>query len=222
MNPKSESLAVLINERLQSVAIPERIEALYSGVSSINNGEPVLVNKSFGLQIRNLYDAIASNDLLALRVASMDYAGWDSHENQQLLIEYKLRDIFGTNMGLSSLWQSLADTDKQNFTLVISGEFGRQIRDNGGNGTDHGRGNIMLIAGKKVRGGVYGEMFPYSEVVKLNNKKIFNPDIDGRTEFDHIFGSTCEWVASGSSNSVFPNRNNALIETPGIFTTLFI
>ena len=96
---------------------------------------------------------------------------------------------------------------------------------NGGNGTDHGRGNIKLIAGKISQPwqNVYGESVSlYSEVVKLNNKKIFNPDIDGRTEFDHIFGSTCDWVASGSSNSVFPNRNNALIETPGIFTTLFI
>ena len=211
----------LVSERLQTVSIPDKIKALYEGVPGINNGDPLLVNRSFGLQIRNLYDAIASNDLLSLAVASMDYGGWDSHEGQRNFVEYRFRDVFGTNMGYSALWQSLTDSDKQNIAIVISGEFGRQIRDNGGNGTDHGRGNIMLVAGDNVQGGVYGEMFPNAEILKLNDPNEYNPDIDGKTEFDHIYGSSCDWVSAGSSNLVFPNRANAIIETPNLFNNLF-
>jgi hypothetical protein len=49
-----------------------------------------------------------------------------------------------------------------------------------------------------------------------------SPDIDGLTEFDHIFGAVCDWVHPGSSNGVFPNKNIADIEIPGMFTNLFV
>ena len=217
---KIRQFSDLINDRLVTVPIPDRIKSLYEGVPGINNNQPLLSDIYFGWQIRNLYDSIACNDILNLRVASLGYAGWDSHESQRPFVENKFSDLFGTNMGFDALWQSLGDADKNNMVITISGEFGRQIRDNGGNGTDHGRGNIMLVAGETVNGGVYGEMFPDGEIYKLNDPNEYNPDIEGRTEFDHIYGSACDWVHGSSSNFVFPNRSSALIETPGLFSTL--
>jgi uncharacterized protein (DUF1501 family) len=35
-------------------------------------------------------------------------------------------------------------------------EFGRTSKENGSGGTDHGRGNAMLVMGGQIRGGVYG------------------------------------------------------------------
>ena len=219
---KIRQFSGLINDRLATVSIPDRIKALYEGVAGINNNNPLLNDIGFGVQIRNLYDSISSNDILNLRVASLGYDGWDSHESQRDFVEYRFRDLFGNNMGFSALWRSLTDVDKNNLIITISGEFGRQIRDNGGNGTDHGRGNIMLIAGKNVNGGVYGEMFPNTELLKLNDPNEYNPDIDGRTEFDHVYGSACDWVQTSSSNFVFPNRSSAIIETPNMFSSLFV
>jgi uncharacterized protein (DUF1501 family) len=42
-------------------------------------------------------------------------------------------------------------------TVVIMTEFGRRVAENGGFGTDHGRGGAMFVMGGGVKGGkVYG------------------------------------------------------------------
>jgi uncharacterized protein (DUF1501 family) len=42
-------------------------------------------------------------------------------------------------------------------TLMIFSEFGRRVPENTSLGTDHGAANVMFVAGKKVKGGHYGE-----------------------------------------------------------------
>jgi uncharacterized protein (DUF1501 family) len=41
----------------------------------------------------------------------------------------------------------------QRVTLLIVSEFGRNARENGSQGTDHGRGNVMWAMGKGINGG---------------------------------------------------------------------
>ena len=108
--------------------------------------------------------------------------------------------------------------------LTIAGEFGRQIRDNDGNGTDHGRGNLMFVISEQVTGGIYGEMFPNDELVKYDEPPSNTPDITPRTEFDHFFAKVCDWVSPGSGNIVFPrvtNANQPMIEVNNMFDNLF-
>jgi uncharacterized protein (DUF1501 family) len=40
-----------------------------------------------------------------------------------------------------------------NVTLVAMSEFGRNVRENGNAGTDHGRGGAMFVMGKNISGG---------------------------------------------------------------------
>ncbi len=42
-------------------------------------------------------------------------------------------------------------------TIVAHSEFGRRLRENDDEGTDHGHGNLMLVAGGNVIGGVHGQ-----------------------------------------------------------------
>lgn len=189
------------------------------------------------------------------RVLSMRYGGWDSHGNQRQIpgelatdptypfasrgIESGLRDIFegqfgaspvnpaALHGGFSALWQSLSLADRSNLAITIAGEFGRQIRDNGDNGTDHGKGNLMLVIGEQCAGGVYGEIFQQAELPKYDEAPNRTPDITPRTEFDHFFSKVCDWVAPGSSTSVFPRTAPGysgappIIEIPGMFDNLF-
>ncbi|GAA6136757.1 hypothetical protein NBRC116583_05040 [Arenicella sp. 4NH20-0111] len=185
---------------------------------------------SFGAQIRNLYDVLAANDLLNVRTVSMYYGGWDSHGDQRQNagnldindpnvnrgIESGFKDIFGgqfgaspsdsnaLHSGFSALWESLNSVDRQKMVITVAGEFGRQIRDNGDAGTDHGKGNTMFIIGEGVTGGVYGEMFQDDEVDKYDDSSLRTPDIEPRTDLDSMFASVCDWVQPNSGDTVFP------------------
>ena len=220
-----------------------------------SNGRRVLRSTSLGRQIRNLYDMIVSNDLIDPRVLSMSVGGWDSHGNQRQVheillsdpnntavdrgIESELKDIFGGKYGsnpsdsaalhgaFSALYASLPNqADRNKIVLTVAGEFGRQIRDNGGAGTDHGKGNLMLVIGNGTNGGVYGEMFPDDEVDKYDDERQRSPDIDPRSEIDTFFSEVCDWVQPGSGTSVFPRMapgysgEAPIIESPGMFSNL--
>jgi len=203
--------------------------------------------------VNNLPDpSLFPNFRFRPRVLSMEYGGWDSHGDQRINIgnilqsdpenpidrgiESGFRDIFGgqfgTNpsnpnalhCGLSALWQNLSVADRQNMVVTVSGEFGRQIRDNGDFGTDHGIGNLMLVVSESCRGGIYGEMFPQSEIIKYDEPPENTPDIDPRTEIDQLFSKVCDWVQAGSGTQVFPRMSETPappIELNGMFDNLF-
>lgn len=199
-----------IDERLAGIPVPAGIEALLGGGLS---------NFGFALQIRNLHDAYACYDILNMRVASLEYGGWDSHQDQVGLIEPKLADIFGSGKAFDRLFQSLPQDALDNTVIVIAGEFGRQLRANGDAGTDHGEGNSMLVIGNRVRGGVYGEMFPENELARLDDP---SPQIEGLTGIDHVFGAVCDWVEAGSGGVVFPGRAEARLEPGAELGELFL
>jgi len=83
---------------------------------------------------------------LGTEVIQIDYGGWDTHNNQGTTnggFPTRLRDLtqamaaFHTDLG-----------DKMGDVLVITlSDFGRTVRQNGTNGTDHGWANCMLALG---------------------------------------------------------------------------
>ena len=175
-----------VEDRLSTVPLPDPITALMEGDLS----NPIL-----GEQVRNLYDSFACSDILSLRVASLELGGWDTHRTQRDVIEPKLEDLFGDGKALDVLYQELPVDVLDNTVFVLGGEFGRQLRANGDNGTDHGRGTSILIIGNGVRGGVYGDMFPEEELARLDDD---SPDITGLTTIDTIYAKVCDWVQAGS------------------------
>jgi hypothetical protein len=45
-------------------------------------------------------------------------------------------------------------------------------------------------------------------------------DIEGRTSTECVLAEACEWMQTGSSNTVFPGASSADIETPGMLDGL--
>ena len=209
MERKLREFGEPIAARLAATPVPPAIAALSQGG---------LTDPGFALQIRNVHDALACGDILNLAVSSLEYNGWDSHRNQVALIERKLADLFGTGKAFDALYQSLSPAAAASLVIVIAGEFGRQLRANGDGGTDHGEGNDMLVIGKRVRGGVYGSLFPEAELARLGDP---SPQVEGLTEIDHIFGAVSDWVVPGSSLTVFPRRPAARLEAGVDLSTLF-
>lgn len=190
-----------IDSRLADIAIPPRLEQLTSENSP--------VRRDLGLQVRNLHDALVCADILDMRVASMTFGGWDSHDQQAEHINPMLGDMFGSDGAFARLYKTLPKRVRDKLVFVISGEFGRQLADNGGNGTDHGVGNTVLLIGNGVRGGLYGDLFPNQELRRFRE---VSADIRGLTAIDHVFGAAAEWTEPGSRDFVFPQREGKNLE----------
>ncbi len=93
--------------------------------------------------------AQAIKEGLGLRVATVDVPGWDTHvaqAGQFAQLTGWLAD------GVMAFWRDLGPV-QQDVSVVVMSEFGRRLRSNTGGGTDHGRGNAMLVLGPQARGG---------------------------------------------------------------------
>jgi len=90
---------------------------------------------------------------VGLSVACVDMGGWDTHENQPGRFN-ALATQLGRNV--MAFWNDLAAYHDR-LTLVTISEFGRRLRSNKSNGTDHGHGGAMMVLGGRVNGGrMYG------------------------------------------------------------------
>lgn len=193
-------LGRMMEQRLDSVTRPQAIDQLSTSGSSRR-----LQNQDFARQVQTAYDLINhSTDLLNTRVLSMDYGGWDTHNNQKSRMDPRLEDLFGRNKGLHTLFSSLSSQSRANTVIIINGEFGRQTRSNLDKGTDHGRGNSMLVLGQSVRTGVYGELFPEAEVDRMRTER--TPDIEGRTHIEHLQKAVADWAYGGNTGQFVMNQ----------------
>jgi uncharacterized protein (DUF1501 family) len=86
---------------------------------------------------------------MGLRVATVDVPGWDTHVGQA--------DQFGDltaslSQAVMAFWRDLGAL-QQDVSVVVMSEFGRRLRSNTAGGTDHGRGNVMMVLGPQAKGG---------------------------------------------------------------------
>ncbi len=98
---------------------------------------------------------------VGLSVATLDLGGWDTHDNQGVGGGYFSNLVALLAQGLAALYLDMDsggnDSLANCFTLVLQSEFGRRLRENANRGTDHGHGNVMLVMGGSVNGGLYGQ-----------------------------------------------------------------
>ena len=86
---------------------------------------------------------------LGLRVATVDVPGWDTHVRQS----GPFGDLVGQlSTALMAFWRDLGSL-QPDVSVVVMSEFGRRLRANASGGTDHGRGNVMMVLGPQARGG---------------------------------------------------------------------
>jgi uncharacterized protein (DUF1501 family) len=96
---------------------------------------------------------------LGIRIATVDFGGWDTHEGQGNGGDANTYFGYQTDTlarGLHALYNDLPQHQSK-LTVVVMSEFGRRLGANNSGGTDHGHGNTMLVLGGQVNGGkLYG------------------------------------------------------------------
>lgn len=110
----------------------------------------VYPNSSFGRALKSVATLIRAD--VGIEAAQVDIGGWDTHAAQG-----------GAAGALSTLSSDLASSlaafhadviaTNARVTVVIISEFGRNARENGSQGTDHGRATTMFAMGQGIAGG---------------------------------------------------------------------
>ena len=86
---------------------------------------------------------------MGTRVATVDVPGWDTHVRQSGDFSTQVRWL---SEALLAFWRDLGPL-QQDTSVVVMSEFGRRLRSNASGGTDHGRGNVMMVLGPQAKGG---------------------------------------------------------------------
>jgi uncharacterized protein (DUF1501 family) len=93
---------------------------------------------------------------VGVEVITVDQGDWDMHTDMGNadggLMSNNARDLAEA---MTAFFADLG-TQESKVTLVTLSEFGRRVVENDSNGTDHGYGNVMFVAGAGVRGGYHG------------------------------------------------------------------
>ena len=107
---------------------------------------------SFGTGLRSAAALIKAQ--IGVEAIQIDIGGWDTHVAEGPLNG----SLFGTmsdfSNSIGAFWADvLQGNGTYNVTLVAMSEFGRNVRENGNQGTDHGRGGVMFTMGHNITGG---------------------------------------------------------------------
>ena len=90
----------------------------------------------------------------SLIAATVDLGGWDTHEGQPGRFADRMRVLA---RGLGAFDADMAGLPRR-WTVLVASEFGRRLRSNRSNGTDHGRAGVILAFGQGFGlGGRFGE-----------------------------------------------------------------
>jgi uncharacterized protein (DUF1501 family) len=133
---------------------------------------------------------------VGVEVITVDQGNWDMHTDMGSAdggwMSNNAEDL------ASSIAAFLADlgTQESKVTLVTLSEFGRRVVENDSNGTDHGYGNVMFVAGAGVRGG-YHASWP-----GLSNN--YESDLTVTTDYRQVLADIVSRRFNASVAKVFP------------------
>jgi len=153
------------------------IESLLAEQKAASRGAPN--PKSYGDFGRQL--ALLMNRDNSIQIAFTDFGGWDTHVNQGSGKGQLANRLGPLAAGLSELVNGLGPLYKKT-TIVVMSEFGRTVKENGNNGTDHGHGNAIWLLGGTIHGGkVYGRWSDLNE-----NSLYQGRDVPATTDFRDV------------------------------------
>jgi uncharacterized protein (DUF1501 family) len=107
-------------------------------------------NTSFGRALKSVATLIRAD--VGIEAAQVDIGGWDTHAGQGAATG-ALANVAGDLASSLAAFHADIVATNANVTVVVVSEFGRNARENGSNGTDHGRATTMFAMGQGINGG---------------------------------------------------------------------
>ena len=178
-------------------------------VSMGGDGETLRRNdvQGLGRAVARLMTGAEGADVVAV---SLD--GWDTHAGQRPQLQTRLT---GLDQLVSGLKDGLAD-DWSRTVVVVATEFGRTARANGTQGTDHGTGSSLLLAGGALKpGGPIGD-WPTLADNRLFEGRDLAPTLDVRSVFKGVLRDHMGVDRAALDSGVFPGSAAEAPTTNGL------
>lgn len=157
-------------------------------------------NHIIGSRLKYIAELICSGSETSVYYFSC--TGFDTHSKQKPVQERLLKAL---SEGLSAFITDLKKNNRYNDTLIMAfSEFGRRAQQNGSNGTDHGEGNNLILAGGALKQkGFYNDP-PDLADLSMNNVKY-------KVDFRSVYATVLDkWLTADASSIVggaFPKLN---------------
>jgi uncharacterized protein (DUF1501 family) len=126
------------------------------------------------------------------KVWSVSLGGFDTHANEANA-QAALLGTVSTSIS-KFLSQMKASGRSKDITVMVYSEFGRRVKANGSDGTDHGTAGPMFLIGDRVQGGMYGD--------QPSLTKLIDGDLAVTTDFRDVYASVIEGVLQTPAEKV--------------------
>ena len=166
-------------ERVQE-AFPKKDQRVLPYGSAGNTPYP---NTDPGVGLRSVARMVEAK--LGIEFAWVDQGGWDTHESQP----GKIQNLIGQLASALKAFDEDMQARSQPYTLLVMTEFGRRLRSNRSNGTDHGHASLALVMGTGVAGGQMMGGWPGLASAQLSQ----GVDLAVRTNYQTVFAYAKQW-----------------------------
>lgn len=157
-------------------------------------------DNAFGKQLKTIASFINSG--LNTEIYYVSLGGFDTHANQ-VNTQKRLLKVY--DEAIASFIKDLKTQGSFDDTLVFTfSEFGRRVKQNSANGTDHGAANnVFLMGGNLKKPGMYNDMPDL-------NKLDLNGDLQYSIDFRTIYASILNNWLSIDANKILKKEFNPL------------
>jgi uncharacterized protein (DUF1501 family) len=138
------------------------------------------------------------------RAYSVSLGGFDTHSDERGTQERLLGQL---DAALSGFQRRLQGTDRgRQVAVLVHSEFGRRVRANGSDGTDHGTAGPVFALGRGVRGGFHG--------AEPGLGDLDDGDLKHTTDFRAVYASLLDGVLGADPAQILDGWSEPV---PGLF-----
>jgi len=130
---------------------------------------------------------------VATRVFSVSLGGFDTHADEKQPHAALLGIL---DRGVTAFLDRMAKSEQgKKVVVAVYSEFGRRVKANASDGTDHGAASDVFLVGQRVNGGLYGEP---PNLTKLDS----GGDVKYSTDFRSIYASVVDRLLNADPGQV--------------------
>jgi uncharacterized protein (DUF1501 family) len=143
------------------------------------------------------------------KVGFIEYSGFDTHSQQGVDDGQQARHLQKVN-DIIRVFSSRSESVWKKTVIVTVTEFGRTVRQNGSQGTDHGAASAILMAGGLIKQPKVIADWPGLEDKELHERRDLRETIDARDVYGDILHHAFDISKAQIRDIVFPGSKQKL------------